>query len=327
MPRQVIVHAASRLHFGLFALAARSPAAAERSYGGVGVMVDRPGLELHVAATTQPGLEIVADSLAERINTFAGRWSEFYSRPFQGLRISLLNPTPDHIGLGTGTQLGLAVAAGLGTFHGWPVPPVEELARSVGRGARSAVGAYGFALGGLIVDRGKLPGEFLAPLDCRLALPAAWRFVLVRPQSGAGLAGEREQQAMDHANRNLGPLTEQLVAEARERLLPAAAQQNFADFAASLGRYCELAGQFYTDVQGGPYNGPVVAALAQRIRDLGHRGMGQSSWGPTLFVVCEHEVAAQELAAKLAAGATAHDRPEITIAAVFNEPARIEVND
>jgi beta-ribofuranosylaminobenzene 5'-phosphate synthase len=322
MPRTVTVRTASRLHFGLFALEAAA-GTDERSYGGVGVMVSRPGIELHIRRTPQQhGLELGTDPFSARIGEFAQRWSDFYSQPLTGLKMFLLSNSPDHVGLGTGTQVGLCVAAGLSAFHGLPVPPLEELCRSVGRGLRSAVGAYGFVHGGMIVDRGKLPGEFLSPLDCRLALPAEWRFVLARPLQGAGLAGEREQQAMDHANRNLSPLTEKLVREAREFLIPAAATGNFAKFAASLGRYCELAGSFYKDVQGGLYNGPAVTALAEKIRALGHVGIGQSSWGPTVFVACENDAAAARLGEQLYVDKTL----DLKIAAVCNDPARIEVS-
>jgi beta-ribofuranosylaminobenzene 5'-phosphate synthase len=325
MPRSVIVRTACRLHFGLFALEAPPGAKEQRSFGGVGVMVSQTGIELHIREAA--GFEVADDPLADRVRGFARRWAEFYSRPLAGMKLFLLGHTPDHVGLGTGTQLGLAVAAGLSAFHGLPVPPLEELCRSVGRGLRSAVGAYGFAYGGMIVDRGKLPGEFLSPLDCRLELPAEWRFVLARPLQGAGLAGEREQQAMDHANRNLDPLTEKLVTEARECLIPAAATGNFADFAASLGRYCELAGQFYIDVQGGPYNGPDVTALAERIRSLGHIGFGQSSWGPTLFVACENDAAADKLAKQLYGDDSLMTKIDVKIAQVCNQPARVEVHE
>lgn len=324
MQRAVIVTAPSRLHFGLFALAAPPSATDVRSYGGVGVMVDSP-LNLELQIEPGAGFEVGTGPLADRVRTFARRWAEFYAQSLDGVHISLLRNTPDHIGLGTGTQLGLAVAAGLCAFRGLPVPPIEELARSVGRGGRSAVGAYGFALGGLIADRGKLPGEFLSPLDCRLELPAAWRFLLVRPLQGAGLAGEREQSAMAAANRNLQPLTEQLVTEAREQLIPAAACGDFAAFAASLGRYCETAGKFYADVQGGPYNGPAVTALAERIRELGHPGLGQSSWGPTLFVACEHQAAANLLTEQLRADHSP-DEVEVVVASVRNVPAQISVS-
>jgi len=285
-------------------------------------MISQPGLAIRISAASSFS---VSGPLADRAGRFATRWAEFYSQPLPSVHIEVLAAPPDHVGLGTGTQLGLAISAGLTAFRGLPVPGPEELARSVGRGQRSAVGAYGFCLGGLIAERGKLPDEFLSPLDCRFTLPEAWRFVLVRPTQGAGLAGANEQQAMDSIQRNLSPLTQQLVAEARDVLLPGAALGNLNLFAESLGRYCELAGQFYADVQGGPYNGPTVTALAGRIRELGYRGLGQSSWGPTLFVACENESAAECLVAELSRDSAA---PLVTtITAVANEQARVEIRE
>ena len=72
-----------------------------------------------------------------------------------------------------------------------PSQSPQELALSVGRGLRSAVGTYGFVFGGLIVEQGKLPDEPISPLDCRIDLPEAWRFVLVRPLGLTGIAGPR----------------------------------------------------------------------------------------------------------------------------------------
>lgn len=327
MQRAVTITAPSRLHFGLFALeapAAASGATEQRSYGGVGVMVDSR-LNLQLRIERGAGLTVGTGPLAERVRTFARRWAEFYSQPLEGVRFTVLQNTPDHVGLGTGTQLGLSVAAGLCAFYGLPVPPIEELTRSVGRGSRSAVGAYGFVLGGLIVDRGKLLGESLSPLDCRLELPTAWRFLLVRPLQGSGLAGEHEQTAMSQANRNLQPLTHRLVTEAREHLVPAAARGDFSLFAASLGTYCETAGQFYADVQGGPYNGPAVTALAGRIRARGHIGLGQSSWGPTLFVACENQTAAERLATQLKDD-SGPEQLDVAVATVRNGPVGITVD-
>jgi beta-ribofuranosylaminobenzene 5'-phosphate synthase len=319
MPRQVVVTAPSRLHLGLYALAGAAGSMA-RSYGGVGLMVSQPGLIVRFHEADRFN---VSGMLAERAARFASRWAEFYSQLLRNVKIEIVAAPPDHVGLGTGTQLALAVSAGLTALQGLPVPGPEELARSVGRGLRSAVGAYGFSLGGLIAERGKLPDEFLSPLDCRIALPETWRFVLVRPETGSGLAGNDEQQAMDAVQRDLDPLSQQLIEEARTILLPAAATGDFATFAESLGRYCELAGRFYVDVQGGPFNGPVVTALAERIRALGHRGLGQSSWGPTLFVACEDEAAAQQLVTQLSASAT---EPLVAIITpVANEPASVQL--
>ena len=63
---------------------------------------------------------------------------------------------------------------------------VREAAASVGRGARSAIGAYGFIFGGFILEPGKLEDEALSPLELRAAIPDDWRFVLVCPRTAVG---------------------------------------------------------------------------------------------------------------------------------------------
>ena len=292
MPRHVIVRAPSRLHFGLFALAA----AAGRQFGGVGAMVRQPGLQLRLEAADSWS---VSGPYAARIAAAAERWRTFHgleNRPT--CRVSVDCAPPEHVGLGVGTQLALSVAAGLGALCGIPVGAPQELAHSVGRGRRSALGTYGFALGGLIVDQGKLPRESISPLDTRLEIPGPWRFAIVRPLEFRGLSGDAENAAMDRIA--VAPIaTESLIREVREHLVPAAATADYPAFAASLFRYSAAAGSFYAEHQGGPYNGPILTALVEKIRSLGAEGVGQSSWGPTLFVVQPHQTAAERLAQRL----------------------------
>ncbi len=146
--RRIEVVAPCRLHFGLLSFGHSS----RRQFGGVGVMVDGPAVRLSVTAaerfeTTGP--------LADRARQFACCWAEhagFPAGPSSALacRIEIQSAAPEHSGLGIGTQLALSVAAALTAwFDRAPLPPAE-LAQSVGRGQRSAVGTYGFATGGLI---------------------------------------------------------------------------------------------------------------------------------------------------------------------------------
>jgi len=183
MPHVVHVTAPSRLHFGLWSLGGGE----RRQFGGVGAMIERPELSLSIISA--PELSAAGDS-AERALASARRWAEFHRLPPPRCRIEISTMIPRHAGLGSGTQLGLAVAAGLNAFCGLPSQTPQELALSVGRGLRSAVGTYGFVFGGLIVEQGKLPNEPISPLDCRINMPGAWRLFLVRPRGLAGLAGE-----------------------------------------------------------------------------------------------------------------------------------------
>lgn len=318
MPRTVHVAAPSRLHFGLWSLAGGTG----RQYGGVGAMVEKPGLVLairpsRVLATTGP--------LADRALQFCRRWAEFHRTDLPNCQIEIVAAPPEHAGLGTGTQLGLAVAAGLNAFVGLPSQSPAELALSVGRGLRSAVGTYGFVQGGLVVEQGKLPGEPISPLDCRIDLPAEWRFVLIRPSGLSGLAGDDEATAIAGLPAIPAAVTEELITEVREHLVPAAATGDFPAFAESLFRYGHQSGLCFAARQGGAYNGPVLTRLVEQIRGLGADGVGQSSWGPTLFVVQPNQAAAEQLVARLPSIA---DRRQIDIVITppANQGARIKVH-
>lgn len=319
MPRRFNVHAPSRLHFGLFAL--HNPGG--RQFGGIGAMVRQPGIALRVeSAPTWAAI----GPLSQRIEAAADHWRRFHGlEVLPPCRIHVEHAPPEHVGLGLGTQLALSVGAGLAAFCELPASAPQELAQSVGRGQRSAVGTYGFALGGLIVEQGKLPGEPISPLDTRVEIPAHWRFVLVRPADLRGLSGDIETAAMDRISVP-AEKTETLVREVREHLVPAAATADFTTFANSLFRYCALAGSFYSQHQGGAYNGPVLTALVERICTWGCKGVGQSSWGPTLFVVQPDVHSASQLADRLR---SQWDGPQldVVVAEPDNEGAGIFPDD
>jgi beta-RFAP synthase len=324
MSRTVRIAAPSRLHFGLWSLAGGTG----RQFGGVGAMAERPGLRLKVTSSAGlevHGLEICGPlPLAERARVFVRRWALFHRLAVPACRIEIECSPPEHAGLGTGTQLGLSLAAGLGALCGLPSQSPQELALSVGRGMRSAVGTYGFVQGGLIVEQGKLPGEPISPLDCRIDLPEDWRFVLVRPIGLTGLAGEDESTAIASLPAIAPAVTDRLVTETRDQLVPAAATSDFPTFAASLFRYGNLSGQCFAARQGGPYNGPILTRLVDQIRSLGAEGVGQSSWGPTLFVAQPNQAAAEDLTERIAA-LPGQWPLELVVTPPANRGARVEV--
>lgn len=324
MPKQVRVRTGSRLHFGLFALGHLS----QRQYGGVGAMIAQPGLELKFTeAARSSAVPMVASGvMADRARVFAERWSAFHGLQLSDLKVdlSVVAAPPDHVGLGVGTQLGLAVAAGLSQWIGLPAQSALELAVSVGRAARSAVGTYGFLLGGLVMEQGRTARETMSPLDCRIDMPKDWRFLLLRPIEGRGISGAAETTAMQELPAVPTEVTQALIDEAAQRLIPAAATANFLAFAESLYRYGHMAGNCFATKQGGPYNGPVVTALVEQIRACGGVGVGQSSWGPTIFTICENESMAtrlrDEVVAKFSQGPL-----DCVISPVSNQGAVVEL--
>ena len=130
MSEVIHVRAPSRLHFGLFSRSAGGTGAVPlRGFGGVGLMIQEPGVQLAVRPAEAWSAEGPA---ADRALAFAARTG---SNP---CHMVIERCAREHCGLGTGTQLALAVAcATLLATHGQR-PEVEAVARLMGRGRRSA---------------------------------------------------------------------------------------------------------------------------------------------------------------------------------------------
>jgi beta-RFAP synthase len=281
-------------------------------------MVSRPALRLaiHSSSTFE-----TSGPQHERVTQFAQRVFHALGIGAPHCRIDVEQVLPAHTGLGSGTQLALAVAAGLHAFLGRPTPPAVRLSAMVGRAARSSIGTYGFERGGLLLEGGhQREGEF-APLLARVALPDLWRFALVRPQHAAGLSGAQEHGAFCALPPVAREVSERLYRLATEEVIPAAEGARFEEFSRSLHEYSVLAGSCFAAVQGGPFNGPQLSALVDTMRDLGASGVGQSSWGPTLFAVFPTEEAADQFATRLQSATP--EELAITIAPPNNTGARI----
>jgi beta-RFAP synthase len=184
--------------------------------------------------------------------------------------------------LGVGTQLGLAVAKALAVGCGAGELPAPELALRVGRGERSAIGVHGFDRGGLLVDAGKLPGAGVSPLLVHVTLPRAWRVVLFSPPSANHWYGEHERAAFATAAPGAPEALRRLAEDA---LVPAAERADIDAFGDAVHEFNRRAGEPFVGVQGGTYAAPAIADLIRDVRACGVRGVGQSSWGPTVFAL------------------------------------------
>jgi beta-RFAP synthase len=314
MMNEVKIRTGSRLHFGLLSHGQTD----RREFGGVGVMIDQPGFAVRIARADADHLECGA--WQTRIATLTARLREAFA--CGPVRIEISGSPPPHAGLGSGTQLGMALAQGLSLLAGETNVPATELARRAGRGARSALGLYGFEQGGLLVEAGRASAVRISPLVARTSFPAEWRFLLVRPRGGAGLSGAEEVGGFARLPPMPLATTERLCRIALTELLPAVIERDFTAAANSIGEFGRLVGESFAPVQGGVFADPQMRTLAPLLERRGWRGCGQSSWGPTLFVLCPGSAAATELSAELkslpeCAGC------ELTIASALNCGASI----
>jgi beta-ribofuranosylaminobenzene 5'-phosphate synthase len=300
------VEAPSRLHFGVLSLPPREhwpnlqgeETVPARWFGGVGLMVREPGVWL----TVQPANEWAADGpLADRALAFARRFIQD-CRPEEvpPQHIEVERCAPEHVGLGTGTQLGLAVSRALATALDFPAWDAPYLAWRVGRGARSALGIHGFATGGFLVEAGKRDPDDVSPLVARAEFPDRWRVVVVVPTGVKGVHGAAEDQAFRLGARTRGlDRTDALCRLVLLGLLPALAERDLAAFGEALYDFNARAGEAFAPVQGGTYASPRVAELVAFLRREGVPGVGQSSWGPAVFAVVEDDDRARDLARRV----------------------------
>jgi predicted sugar kinase len=327
MPHAVEVRTPARLHLGMMSFGVPTT----RAFGGVGVMVDRPGV--HVRLRRAERFEARGPH-AERAIRFAQACGQGWGLVDEGCAIEVLAAPRSHVGLGSGTQLGLAIAAGMrhlfrrvgddappsvphpteqpprASDHEWlfDMGDALELARLVGRGRRSCVGVYGFSRGGLIVEAGRsIAGpqaeddatrEF-SPMVARVRLPSPWRCVVIVGRDVTGLSGEAEKAAFARLPPVPGEVTAELARIALLELLPAAVEAKFPAFAAAIQRYGTLAGKpFEAASRDLPYAG-ATERLLELLAELGFPGSAQSSWGPTVMACCESLEAAGRLVEQL----------------------------
>ena len=146
--RRVIVQTPSRLHLTLIDMHGGSG----RVDGGVGITLDEPGILIEVRQS--PVLEVQGCDVVTReriLDTARQVLKDLHAGG--NVSITVRNHYPSHIGLGSGSQLMLAIARGIAELYGRSLQ-VKELALLVGRGGTSGIGTAAFEHGGFIVDGG-----------------------------------------------------------------------------------------------------------------------------------------------------------------------------
>ena len=284
----VFVEAGARLHFGVLDLRG----SLGRRFGGLGAAVPSPSVLLEAAPASELHVE---GPDRDRAEEFARRFLGYHGLA-TGARLVVHRTIPPHSGLGSGTQLGLAVARALAELGGLPADTLE-LARAVSRGRRSAIGTWTFALGGFIVEGGRRVGSNeIAPLLARFAVPDRWRCVIAVPQGVPGLSGEAEAAALDRLPPPPEGHVERVAHLVLMQLLPALVEADLPSFGSALTEVQRITGAWFAPQQGGIFAPGSTATLVERMTEWGAAGVGQSSWGPAVYGLVEGGQAAASLA-------------------------------
>jgi len=287
---EVVVTAPARLHFGML-----DPAGVgARRFGGFGVGVEYP--RVVVAVRPGPGDAVtVTGPQADRARAFAHRARAAFGLR-GGVEVTVHEAIPPHVGLGSGTKLGLAIARAVAALAG-VCPAPEQLAQVSGRGARSSVGSWTFTDPGLVVEAGVAGEGPISPLVARHPMPERWRCVLALPVGIEGLSGDAEE-------RFFGLLYERAAGEPRvsrlllTELLPGLLAGDIDEFGLALTEIQRDVGSIFAARQGGVFH-PHAAPLVDALLSLHVGAVGQSSWGPAVYGIVDGPERAAEVADRL----------------------------
>lgn len=291
----VTVAAGGRLHFGFRNLSL----ARERLYGAVGIGLAEP--RVRVRAAPAATLEC-ADPTAR---AYAETALDLLELP--GATVTVEEPLPRHVGLGSGTQLACAVLTAVARAHRRE-SRVRERAPTLGRGGRSGIGVATFCGGGAIADVGHpasahtpeppANGEWeTPPVDWRESVPDPLRFLLVLPDVPAGRDGDAEDRSIRRVVERADPRTADRVEAAVGRLRAGLRTGDPERVGSAVDAIDRLNGRWYADVQGGCHRDPVGTVVDSLAGAEAVDGAGQSSWGPAVYGVTDVDRAAAARAA------------------------------
>jgi beta-RFAP synthase len=270
---KVYVKTPARLHLGLIDLNGDLG----RLFGGLGVGIDRPNVILEA----QPSERLaVSGEKTELVEALAKRFLETY-KVTANASIKVKQTIPEHAGLGSGTQLALAVATALAKlFH--VNASIQELAKVMGRGQRTSVGTTIFERGGFVVDGGKSKNGFPTTIF-RQPFPKEWVFVVAIPNVEKGLAKDEETAAFAGLSPMLAEDAGKLCRLMMMKLLPSLIERDIKSFGEALTQIQIAIGGYFAAAQGGTYSSQTAAKGIALMQKLGAYGVGQSSWGPAFY--------------------------------------------
>ncbi len=249
-----------------------------RHFGSIGVALNEISTRLSVTGAEQLSINGLAPQRVAKCVSLLCEALQVSDK----LNITIETAIPEHVGLGSGTQLSLAIGAALNEFYGLGLS-VREIAAMADRGLRSGIGIGVFEQGGLVVDGGRGEKTITPPVLVHMDIPDNWRFILVFDQRGQGLHGQQEIKAFKELPLFSSQEAARLCYLLLMQGLPAIAENDIKKFGDVITQLQHSVGEHFASVQGGIFASPEVAAVMEWLAQQGAEAIGQTSWGPTGF--------------------------------------------
>lgn len=299
MTASIQVRCSGRLHMGFFDL----HGGLGRKFGSIGLTLAEPSLVIDMqpsAKANVSGAPSVPDTvLAKALAVTQQLMSRLNLTSAVDLQVSQF--IPEHAGLGSGTQIALAVGAAISRLFDLDLT-TGQIAELTGRGRRSGIGIAAFDHGGLLIDGGRsISPDALAvpPLLARYDFPQAWTILLIFDATQPGIHGEQEKLGFNQLPTFPESLSAHLCRHVLMQAMPALVEQDLKAFGQAIQVLQQQVGDYFAPVQGGRYASRRVSEVLDYLQQAGVACFGQSSWGPTGFAIFETADSAEIFALKL----------------------------
>jgi beta-ribofuranosylaminobenzene 5'-phosphate synthase len=279
---KIIVNTPSRLHFGFIDLTGDLG----RIYGSMGVAIDNPGIHLEMSTSNK----LIASG---HNSTFAKNLLKSLSKYFSSslcCSVKICKTIPRHIGLGSGTQLALAIASAYTKLFEIEIS-IRELSKIIFRDKISGVGIGAFEKGGFIIDSGYRYNRLSRLIDNKEPplilfghqIPEDWLFLLAIPKEKKGLSGKTEKSIMKSLSNTSRKRTERITRLVLMKIIPALLEKDIQSFGDAISNVDILTGLSFKKFQNGIFHSKVVEDCVNYMKKEGAYGAGQSSWGPVVY--------------------------------------------
>ena len=243
---RVVIQTPSRIHLTLTDLTGQSG----RVDGGIGIALDEPNILLEAEKSDE--LSVKGDH-AERAKSAAKAVMEKFG--LGAAKIVVRSGYKLHVGLGGGTQLGIAAGKALCQLYSQPAS-VRDIATTIKRGGTSGIGTAAFEMGGFIIDGGHSfgPGKQKVdfrpssasqgvsppPVIARHDFPDGWKILLAVPNVPQGAHGRREVDIFrEYCPVPLADVHE-LCYQILVKMVPSIIEENLDDFGSAVNRIQDL---------------------------------------------------------------------------------------
>ncbi len=278
--------------------------------GGIGLMLDRPNVVFEASNNAEEfkieALKYYRESI-EVINEIASKVFKTFNISNKNFHFNLKRYFPSHIGLGSKTQLSLAIATAITKLKNISNLTTTQLTKLVERGGTSGIGWKGFETGGFILDgghdfgKGKEKETFLPSSASNSANPALtlfrhdippnWRFVLVIPSVKKGVYGDEEVSVFQ----NYAPIPRNEVNEVSHqiimKIIPSLINNDLSGFGEGLKRIQSI-GFKKIEIS---LQHQVVKDILNFFDEYGLKAYGMSSFGPSVIGIVESDSEAVDL--------------------------------